>query len=116
MKPRIVVLWTALIAAPIAISVLFLSMSPDVVAMHFGFDGQVDRYGSKFELLITGGIMSACNALFFLFYAFSDKFHAYGFIKTKTPRSGRTALVVVAALFVILTVLLQTLSLAFAPQ
>ncbi|WP_294438496.1 DUF1648 domain-containing protein [uncultured Slackia sp.] len=115
MKPLTLAFWIILVIAPFAISLAFFAAAPDVVAMHFGFNGQVDRYGSRFELLITGGFMSTCNALFFLFYAFSDKLHAYGFIKTKTPQSGRVALVIVAVLFIIVTILLLALSLAFAP-
>lgn len=109
------IIWIVLISAPIVASALFFVVAPDVVAMHFGFNGQVDRYGSKFELFIVGSIMSACNALFFLFYAFSNKLHAYGFIKTKTPQNGRILLVFVAVIFVVITIVVQTLSLAFAP-
>ena len=35
---------------------VFLTMAPDVVPVHFGPDGNVDRMGSKYEFLLLPAI------------------------------------------------------------
>lgn len=42
----------ALILLSFVLAGVFLSLAPDVVPVHFGVDGNVDRWGSKYELLL----------------------------------------------------------------
>ena len=46
----------ALILLSFVIAGVFLSLVPDVVPVHFGVDGNVDRWGSKYELLLLPAI------------------------------------------------------------
>lgn len=43
------------------------------VAMHFGIDGKVDRYGSKWELLMLSGIIFAATLIYGIVQAVSAK-------------------------------------------
>ena len=47
----------ALVLLSIVVSVIFISMMPDQVPMHYNGAGQVDRMGSKYENLIFPGAM-----------------------------------------------------------
>lgn len=47
----------ALVLLSIVVSVIFISMMPDQVPMHYNAAGQVDRMGSKYENLIFPGAM-----------------------------------------------------------
>jgi len=62
----------AIIAAfvPLIITLIALPMLPDQVPAHFGFDGNVTRYGSKYEQLIT----PAFALLMLPFFALTEKF------------------------------------------
>jgi uncharacterized membrane protein len=46
----------ALLAACLAIGLYSLVTSPDTVPVHWGIDGQVDRFGSRYELLALPAI------------------------------------------------------------
>lgn len=46
----------ALILLSCVLTGVFLSLAPDVVPMHYGADGNVDRWGSKYEMLLLPGI------------------------------------------------------------
>ena len=78
---------------------------PDTMAMHFGLDGAPDRWGSKFELLIVGGIMSGANLLMALMYWKIEALFAMGLVNgIKTVRGARIVLWAMGALIVALTV------------
>ena len=47
----------ALVLLAVVVSVIFISMMPDQVPMHYNGTGQVDRMGSKYENLILPGVM-----------------------------------------------------------
>lgn len=47
----------ALVLLAVVVSVIFISMMPDQVPMHYNGAGQVDRMGSKYENLIFPGAM-----------------------------------------------------------
>ncbi len=47
----------ALVLLSIVVSVIFISMMPPQVPMHYNAAGQVDRMGSKYENLIFPGVM-----------------------------------------------------------
>ena len=44
----------------IALTCVFLSVAPDRVPVHFGINGEVDRWGSKFEYLLFPGAGILC--------------------------------------------------------
>jgi uncharacterized membrane protein len=52
----------ALVLLSIVVSVIFISMMPDQVPMHYNAAGQVDRMGSKYENLIFPGAMVVIGA------------------------------------------------------
>ena len=56
----------ALVLLSIAVSVIFISMMPDQVPMHYNAAGQVDRMGSKYENLIFPGVMVIIGLSFLL--------------------------------------------------
>ena len=53
-----------LIAAQFALAAVTWNSAPDRIPVHFGFDGQVDRYGGKFEGLLVLPLVSV--ALYFV--------------------------------------------------
>jgi uncharacterized membrane protein len=52
MKSRKLITWIFAFL-PLVITIIVLPMLPDKIPAHFGFDGEVTRYGSKYELLLT---------------------------------------------------------------
>ena len=46
------ILYIVLMALPILVTLALLPSMPDQVPMHYGFDSQVNRWGSKYEMLI----------------------------------------------------------------
>lgn len=62
-KPVLIYILAVLPAVYTAIAVIFIL--PETVAAHFNFSGQVDRYGSKYEVLPLPAIILGI-ALFFL--------------------------------------------------
>lgn len=109
-------LWIALVVAPLAASLAFFAVAPDEVAMQFGFDGQVNRYGSKIEFLILGGAFSAMNLIMALCYAFADKLFAMGLLNAKSPRTGRIILLICAAFMVVAIIAACAFCTAGTPQ
>ena len=51
---------------PLVLVAVFYARLPDQVPMHWGFDGEIDRYGSKNELWLMG----ALGPLFALLFQF----------------------------------------------
>lgn len=51
----VILLWVFALAPLLALALLYGSL-PDQVPLHWGLDGTVDRYGSKAELFLLGGI------------------------------------------------------------
>jgi len=70
-------------SAPLIITLIALPILPDQVPAHFGFDGNVTRYGSKYEQLITPAF-----ALFMLpSFALTEKYAK----KHEPEKVGRNA-------------------------
>lgn len=63
-KKILLVILTILPALYTAVAVFFIL--PDTVAAHFGFDGTVNRYGSKYEAFIFPGMILAVGVVYFL--------------------------------------------------
>ena len=57
----------------VAITVVALSVMPDIVPVHFDIYGMVDRWGSKYEMLMMPGMMGAMLVFWFGFDAFYKK-------------------------------------------
>lgn len=60
---KVYCLITALILLSFVLAGLFLSVAPDTVPVHFGVDGNVDRWGSKYEFLILPGCALICGVV-----------------------------------------------------
>ena len=81
-KKRIAAMWL-LALLPLVLVAVFYARLPDRVPMHWGFDGEIDRYGSKNELWLIG----ALGPLFALLFQFLprldpkkrnyERFHTY---------------------------------------
>ena len=52
MKRSSKVLYAVLMALPLVVTLIVLGFLPDQVPAHYGPDFQVDRWGSKYELLL----------------------------------------------------------------
>lgn len=50
---------------PLIITLIALNYLPNMIPAHYGFNGQVDRYGSKYESLII-----PCISIFFFIFLF----------------------------------------------
>ena len=64
-KGSILTMWL-LALLPLVLVAVFYSRLPDQVPMHWGFDGEINRYGSKNELWLIG----ALGPLFALLFQF----------------------------------------------
>lgn len=64
-KGSILAMWL-LALLPLVLVAVFYSRLPDQVPMHWGFDGEINRYGSKNELWLIG----ALGPLFALLFQF----------------------------------------------
>ena len=64
-KRSIAAMWL-LALLPLALVAVFYARLPDEVPMHWGFDGEINRYGSKNELWLIG----ALGPLFALLFQF----------------------------------------------
>lgn len=63
-KKALLVILTVLPVIVSAVAVFFIL--PDTVAAHFGFDGSVDRLGSKYEAFILPGILLILGVVYYL--------------------------------------------------
>ena len=68
LKKAILMILTILPLAVIAVALIFL---PDRIPVHYGTDLTVDRYGSKYELLILPGVILVMGLVFLL----ADRLH-----------------------------------------
>jgi uncharacterized membrane protein len=54
------------IAAPAIYLLIIWNNIPDIVPMHYDLEGNIDRYGSKKELIFLVGVITVVNTLIFL--------------------------------------------------
>ncbi len=73
----LLVLLTAVPLVVYGIAMLFL---PETVPLHFGFDGTPNRWGSKYELLVVGAILSGVNVICALCYVFAPALKRMGLL------------------------------------
>ena len=81
-KFKSILLWITAVIPAIYTAVAVFFILPETVAAHFGANGTVDRYGSKYEAFILPAIILGINLLYF----FIRKF----IIKSSTDENSRT--------------------------
>lgn len=59
------IIWPIIIAPAVYLAIVWNTI-PETVAMHFNFEGNVDRYGSKNELVTMVLILTLINAVIYL--------------------------------------------------
>ncbi|HKC35892.1 MAG TPA: DUF1648 domain-containing protein, partial [Chitinophagaceae bacterium] len=59
------VIWLFIIAPAVYLAIVWNTL-PDTIAMHFNLKGDIDRYGSKNELIIMILILTLVNAVIYL--------------------------------------------------
>ncbi len=103
-KLFMILFWTAAIAAPVIASLIAIAQFPPgiEIPMRWNAQGQVDRFGSPREMLPLSFIMSGCNLLLMLSYAFSDKLFDLGLVHGVSRRATRPFLCGTAAFMVLL--------------
>ena len=67
MKRSSKALYAVLMALPLAVTLIVLGFLPDQVPAHYGPDFQVDRWGSKYELLLLPGFTVLIGLLLLFF-------------------------------------------------
>lgn len=100
------VFWPIVIAAPFLATVVAAAQFPPgiEIPMHWGPTGQVDRWGSPWEMLPASLIMSAANALMCVMYRCSDKLYDLGLVHGVSRKNVRPLLLGTAALLAIVMV------------
>ena len=93
---------------------------PDSVPMHYSLDGQIDRWGSKYENLIFPAITLALALFWTLLIKHFYRFTRSGDGKTSSQAAAnikvlRTASIVTACLFTLFQVLILLISFKSAP-
>ena len=71
---------------PLVITVCALFFLPDKIPAHYGFDGQVDRWGSKYETLIFPAITIVFGFFMLAVAKFSSKQEGSGKNNEKLPK------------------------------
>lgn len=86
-----VILWIATVTIPVISTFVAITQFPtDIdIPMHWDAHGQVDRYGSPWIMFPVSFIISACNILLALSYAFSDKLYDLGLVHGISRRAAR---------------------------
>ena len=91
MEKKLTPLAVALAFVPIvacAVAYLFL---PETIPGHIGPEG-VDRWGSRAEVFVLGGIMTLLNLLMAACFRFAEKLMARGLMHAPNASSGRAIL------------------------
>lgn len=66
---------------PLAVCAVSAFILPDTVPLHLNISGEIDRWGSKWELLALMAVISiVCNALFMLCYVFAPRLKSMGLL------------------------------------
>lgn len=72
------ILYFTLMYLPMAISLAVLSYLPDKIPVHYGYDNQVDRWGSKYEIFIIAAMPILTGYLTLAMAKFAIKQEKYG--------------------------------------
>ena len=113
-KLPIILFWIVAIAMPVGASLIAIAQfQPNIeIPMHWNAHGEIDRYGTPWEVFPISLIMSGCNVLLALSYVFSNKLYDLGFVhgisrKATRPFLCGTAIVMVLVWMGILAFWLQ---------
>lgn len=101
-----VVFWILAILAPFAICAVGISFIPSdqgPVPLHWNASGEIDRYGSPSEFWIIAPLAASGNALFAVFYLFSDALYDHGLVHGISIRAVRPFLVGAGVFMVLVT-------------
>lgn len=99
---------------PIVLCVAAVAMLPDVVPMHFDFSGSVNRWGSKYELFLVGGIMAAVNVMMLVFYVKAEALKRFGLLNAPGPDEVRNGRIILVAAGVIVDIIFVVVIIAIA--
>lgn len=91
--------------APIVASIAALAPLPDTIPLHFDLDGNVNRWGSKWELVPVGGLMALVNALMLVFYVKAEALDRMNLMNAPGPNKATTGRIILIACSVILDVI-----------
>ncbi len=58
---------------PIIATAVVVKFLPDIVPVHYNFFGEIDRWGSKYEMFITGGYSLLAGILSYVVIIYMDK-------------------------------------------
>ena len=101
--PAMIALWVVLVAAPLAIGLVGFSMIPagiERIPTHWGFDGQINGYGSPHTVWILGAFMAGGQALVALCCIFNDKLYDMGLVHG-VSREGAPVIYVALGVFMV---------------
>ena len=99
-----VLFWTAMVAAPIAISFIAIAQFPPnaTIPLHWNMQGEIDNWGSPWGLLPPSLIMASANLLFALMYRSSDWLYDHGLVHGISRKATRPSLCGAAIFMVVL--------------
>lgn len=66
-------LYTILMLLPLVVTLLSLQFLPDLIPAHYGMNNQVDRWGSKYELLIFPAMIIGFGVIILLVAKYAEK-------------------------------------------
>ena len=92
------------IIVPLVTTACVVPTLPETVPLHFDFEGNVNRWGSRWELFAVGGIMAAVNLLVLVCYVKAEALKRYGLLSApgrNEVRNGRIGLVISGVFIVI---------------
>lgn len=91
--------WAAAVFLPAISSLITIAQLPSHVEipLHWDAQGQIDRFGSPWEMLPVSLIMSGCNLMLAVSYAFADKLFDLGLVHGIGRRATRPFLCGTAA-------------------
>lgn len=89
-----VLFWTAMVAAPIAISFIAIAQFPPnaTIPLHWNMQDEIDNWGSPWGMLPPSLIMASANLLFALMYRSSDWLYDHGLVHGISRKATRPSL------------------------
>ena len=101
------IVWLIIITPGIYLAIVWNKL-PERVAMHYNLKGNIDRYGSKNELIVLTAVMTIVAAAIYVLLPLAYKIDPKRYAKENKSRLHRIAFVVTAFLAGILCVLIYS--------
>ena len=94
--------WAVVIVAPIACGFVASGLFPEgsLVPLHWNMQGEVDRWGSPWEMVPLGFVMAFVNLMLAISYRFSDALYDHGLVHGVSRKATRPFLCGVAVFIV----------------